>query len=151
MAYFIFTKNVSNQLGTIANIAENESDFNALNITSEQYKIIQDSVENFNAVKYGTKIISGYTNDVINYVDVVFGENYSFSKENIQDYINTLKSRIKLFTDANPNHSLFTQWSNYSNQLDALDLDSISWPLQKSLEQHLNDIGQTTFHPLQIP
>ena len=55
-----------------------------------------------------------------------------------------------MFTEANPNHALFNQWNNYSNQLDALNLEEISYPLIKSLEQHLTDTGQEALHPLQI-
>jgi len=48
MSYFIFLKNSDNIEGTIYKIAENQSDLNNINITQSDYKIIQDSQENFN-------------------------------------------------------------------------------------------------------
>ena len=67
MAYFIFLKNCDNIQNTIYRIAENESDLNNLNIDLNNYKIIEDSQENFNAVKYSTKDIMKYDNNVITY------------------------------------------------------------------------------------
>jgi hypothetical protein len=36
-------------------------------------------------------------------------------------------------------------------QLNNLNLDSITYPLNKSLEQYFSDLGQTSLNPLQIP
>jgi hypothetical protein len=36
-------------------------------------------------------------------------------------------------------------------QLNNLNLDSITYPLNKSLEQYFNDLGQPSLNPLQIP
>jgi hypothetical protein len=51
MAYFIFTKNSDNIEGSIYKIAENLNDFNCLNISQSDYKIIEDSESNFNLIK----------------------------------------------------------------------------------------------------
>jgi hypothetical protein len=51
MSYFIFTNNTEDITNTIYRIAENQSDLNNLNIDKSIYKIIEDSQENFNAVK----------------------------------------------------------------------------------------------------
>jgi hypothetical protein len=148
MAYFIFTNNVDNVSGTTYRIAENESDLNNLNITQSVYKIIEDSQSNFNLVKYGTKWIEKYIDNTITYID----QNVSFNDKNkLQNGINNFKKAIKEFTDNNPNHPLFDRWNNYYNQLNNLNLDSISYPLNKSLEQYFNDLGQPSFNILQLP
>jgi len=147
MAYFIFLKDFENIEGSLYRIAENENDLNNLNISQSNYKIIEDSQSNFNLVKYGNKSASRY-NNTITYSDL----NISFAKkEELQNFVKNFKDQIKLFTDNNTNHQLLSRWNNYYNQLNTLNLDSITYPLNKSLEQYLNDLGQPSLNILQIP
>ena len=53
MSYFIFNK--SEGFGSLYKIQENLSDMNYVNIQKSDYKIIEDTQENFNFVKYGNK------------------------------------------------------------------------------------------------
>jgi len=69
----------------------------------------------------------------------------------LQDSINFFKQQIKQFLDNNPNHSLFTRWNDYYNQLNNLNLNNITYPLNISLEQYLKDQGQNSLSPLQLP
>jgi hypothetical protein len=148
MSYFIFAKDLDNVEGTIYRIAENQDDLNNLNIIQSIYKIIEDSPTNFNLVKFGNKFPKKYNNNVITYTD----ETVSYAlKENLNSYVEGVKTAIKDFTNNNPNHSLFSRWDNYYNQLNNLNLNNISYPLNKSLEQYFNDLGQPSFNPLQIP
>ena len=148
MAYFIFLKNLDDVEGTIYKIAENNEDLNYLNINQPDYKIIEDSKENFDLVKFENKSIQKYNNNTITYIDlnILFND-----KDKLQVNINNLKQQIKQFTDINPNHPLFSRWNNYYNQLNSLDLDSITYPLNKSLEQYFNDLGQPSYNILQLP
>lgn len=148
MSYFIFTSNLDNEYGTLYRIAENTSDLNNLNINKLDYKIIEDSQVNFDTVKYGTKIILKYNNDTIIYENAT----PSFLKiEKIIHYVEMFKKQIKEFTDNNPNHPLFSRWNDYYNQLNSLNLDSITYPFTKTLEQYFNDLGQPSYNILQIP
>lgn len=148
MSYFIFSKNLDNVPGTLYKIAENQNDFSNLNIIPSVYKIIEDSQSNFNLVKFRNKLPEKYNNDTITYID----QNISFiNKNQLQDYIDFFKQQIKQFTDNNPNHPLLNRWNDYYVQLNSLNLDNISYPLNKSLEQHFSDIGQNSFNYLQIP
>ena len=147
MAYFVFTKNLDNVDGTIYRIAENQSDLNNLNIIPSDYTIIEDSQTNFNLVKLGNKRAVKYNNGVITYID----QTVSFNNKNLlQDYVNSFKQEIKQFTNNNPNHPLFSLWNNYYTQLNNLNLDSITYPLDKSLEQYFIDMGQPSLNPLQV-
>ena len=148
MSYFIFTKNLEDLEGTIYRIAENESDLNNFNIHQESYKIIEDSESNFNLVKYGNKHPIKYNNNIISFIDtgILF-----VNKEKLKNYIDIFKNNIKQFTNNNPNHPLFSRWNNYYNQLNNLNLDSIIYPLDKSLEQYFNDLEQPSYSILQIP
>jgi hypothetical protein len=148
MSYFIFTPNLDNENGTLYRIAENISDLNNLNINKLDYKIIEDSQINFDTVKYGTKIILKYNNNNIIYENVT----PSFLKiENIIQYIERFKNKIKQFTENNQNHPLFSRWNNYYDQLNSLNLNTITYPLNKSLEQYFFDLGQPSYNILQIP
>jgi hypothetical protein len=148
MSYFIFLKNLDNIDGTIYKIAENQSDLNNLNINQSEYKIIEDSQSNFNLVKLGNKFTGKYNNDAIIYTD----QTISFiNKKTLQDYVNDFKNQIKQFKDNNPNHPLLSRWNNYYNQLNDLNLDNIVYPLDKSLEQYFNDLGQPSYNILQLP
>jgi hypothetical protein len=148
MSYFIFSKDADNIEETIYKIAENQSDLNNLNITQSVYKIIEDSQENFNAVKLNIKYPIKYTGNTITFINVI--NNYQ-NKTPLECEINNFKKQIKQFTDNNPNHQLFNLWNNYYNQLNNLNLDNINYPLNMSLTQYFNDLGQPSLNPLQIP
>jgi hypothetical protein len=147
MSYFIFLKDLDNINETIYKIAENQNDLNNLNITQSDYKIIEDSQSNFDLVKYGNKYPVKYNNNTITYID----QTNLFTKDQLQIYVNNFKNQIEQFINNNPNHPLFTLWNNYYNQLNILDLDSITYPLNKSLEQYFIDQSQSSLNPLQIP
>ena len=148
MAYFIFLKNLDNIEGTLYKIAENQSDLNNLNIINSDYKIIEDSQYTFDQIKFGSKVPVSYNNNIITYIDttILFTD-----KKSLQNYIDNFKKEIKQFTDNNSNHPSFSLWNNYYTQLNNLNLDSITYPLNKSLEQYFNDLGQTSLNTLQIP
>ena len=165
MSYFIFVKNLDNIEGTCYKIAENELDLNNLNIHKDDYKIIEESQINFDLVKYGNKSISKYNNNIVTYVDAVINfkdvvftvpetgeQKVAISaKIFLKEYIENFKKQIKLFTDNNKNHVLFSKWDNYYNQLNSLNLDSVEFPLNKSLEQYFKDQNLPSLNPLQLP
>jgi hypothetical protein len=159
MAYFIFTKTENNS-GSIYRIAENQSDLNNLNIIQSDYTIIEESSLNFNAVKYGTKNIIQYSGNTITYEDSFIdfkdetnqkGEIVKSAKQILSDYISNLKVFIQNFTNNNKNHPLFNRWNDYYNQLNTLNLDNITYPLNVSLEQYFKENNKNSFHPLQLP
>jgi len=148
MAYFIFSKDSDNVYGTIYRMVENQSDLEKLNINQSNYKIIEDSQSNFDDVKYGIKHPIKYNQNTIIY------ENNSISfqkKEQLSQLIDNLKLAIKQFLDNNKNHVSFNIWNNYYNQLLGLNLDNITYPLNKSLEQHFKDQNQLSLNTLQLP
>ena len=100
MSFFIFTKDLDNIEDTIYKIAENQSDLNNLNISTYLYKIIEDSQENFEAVKYGIKHPVKYNGNVISYSSV----SVSYTQVELSGYIKNFKNNINLFLNNNPNH-----------------------------------------------
>ena len=148
MNFFIFTKDSDGIEGTLYKICENQFDLDSLNIQKDSYKIIEDSQFNFNLLKHGNKFPIKYNNNIITYVDQTF---LFMNKEQLKIYVDNFKNQIKQFTDNNPNHSSFSLWNNYYNQLNNLNLDNITYPLNKSLEQYFSDLSQPSLNPLQIP
>lgn len=148
MAYLIFNKGLDNVEGTLYNIAETQSDLDNLNIIKTDYKIIEISIDDFNLIKKNIKYATKYINNEITYVD---SQEIFKNKEDLENYINVLKIRIQKFTENNPNHPHLSKWNNYYNQLDNLDLNSIIYPLNKSLEKYLSELEQPFLNILQIP
>jgi hypothetical protein len=150
MAYFIFTKNLDNIENSIYRIAENTEDLNYCNINDQDYKIIEDTQANFNNVKLRNKWPLKYNGNTITYVDIVvdFG-----SKKDLTLYIDQTKNFIFGFLDnsANKNHPLFPRWNSYYQQLINFNPNTVTFPLNKSLEQYFVDIGQTSLNTLQLP
>jgi len=148
MAYLIFNKGLDNLEGTLYSIAETQIDLDNLNIIKTDYKIIEINIDDFNLIKKNTKNVLKYINNEVFYSDsqVTF-EN----KIQLKNYVNSFLIKIKKFTENNSNHPHLSKWNNYYNQLDNLDLNSINYPLNKSLEQYLSDLGQPFLNILQIP
>lgn len=146
MAYFIFTKNLDNVSGTLCFIAGNETDLNNLNINKQNYHIIEVSNEDFNSAKLGEKYVEKYNGNTITYLDTI----QNFDKNSLKKYIDNFKENIKNFLDLNKNHSTYNTWNNYLTQLNNLNLNSINYPLNKSLEKYFSDLGQPSLHPLQL-
>jgi hypothetical protein len=148
MAYFIFLKNFNNLSGSFYKMAENLSDLNNLNIFEDDYKIIEDTQENFNLVKFNIKNVVKYSGDTITY-----GDNDCFikNKKNMEIDINYNKKLIERFLENNPNHLLFNRWNNYLNQLNNVNVDLITYPLNKTLQEYFNDLGQPSYNILQLP
>jgi hypothetical protein len=160
MSFFIFSNNSDNIEGTLFKIAENQQDLNNLNIHQPDYKIIEISQVNFDAVKYGTKNVLKYNNNDIVFEDIIttFQDSVNknnvvtkLAKEHLSDYILNCKNTISQFLKNNQNHQLFNRWNDYYNQLNSLNLNSIQYPLNMSLEQYFKNQNLPSLNPLQIP
>jgi len=147
MSFFIFQKNMDNLGGSLYKISETQDYLDNMNINKSNYKIIEVSQQDFNFVKLNQKNIEKYVGENVIYTDEIF----VFYKISLQNYINNLKNPINQFLKNNKNHYLFNIWNDYYNQLNNLNLDSITYPSNKSLEQYFSDLGQPSFNILQLP
>lgn len=147
MSYLIFQK-MENTTGTLYRIAETQIDLDNLNINKTDYKIIEISNDDFNLVKEGLKGVLKYVNNEVIYEDLQPSIEDIIELENI---INNFKYRIKSFTENNSNHLHFNKWNSYYDQLNNLNLNNFTFPLNKSLEQYFKDLGQPYYNILQIP
>jgi hypothetical protein len=153
MAYYIFLKNSANVDYTTYKIAENESDYNNLNISETFYKVIINDEINFEDIKLGNKILKGYdNNNNILFVDDT--EQNLYSKYTLEKDILNIKQLIKNFLENNSSNSSYSKWDNYYNQLDSLlkNIDTeVTFPLKKSIQQYFKDKSLPYYNTLQIP
>ena len=147
MAYFIYNKFSEK---CIYKIAENDSDLNSLKIPQEDYLILTANQNDFDSVRLNNKYVLNYNGSVqlenlSNYFD------RSFLTQTINRYLKT----ISYFLDAQPQSVVFQKWFNYSNLLKSLDVNTIipapNGALEISLEQYLQNQGQTSLNVLQVP
>jgi len=148
MAYFIFTKNLNNEENTLYRIAENLSDLNNLNIDQSNYKIIEVTQNNFNDVKFGLKFPKSYNENSITFIDV---DSSLLNKKVTEKILTNLKEKINEFLKENKNHILYSVWNNYYIELNSFDSETITYPLNKSLEKHLSDLGKNSYSIFQLP
>jgi hypothetical protein len=152
MSYFIFLNDMDNIEGSLYRIAENQSDLNNLNINKSIYKIIEESQSNFEDVKYGIKRPIKYNGQTITYSnEPVSCLTFFNKKEDLFYYIKSIKEAIQQFKNLNQNHPSFNLWNQYYNQLNSLNLNNITYPLNKTLEQYFKDLNQLSLSPLQLP
>lgn len=141
MAFVIF-----NNHNDVYNIADNENYLNNLNIIKSDYKIISISNENFNFIRLNQKSIS------LNNGEIVYKNlTNSFTKESLTFYVKNYINKINDFLENNPNHLFFQLWKDYQIVLKSLNLNDIQYPLNKSLEEHLEQSGTIALNPLQLP
>jgi len=156
MSYFIFLKNSEGVISSLVKIAENQSDLNNSTLNLSDYTVIEDTQQNFDSVRLGSKFVVSYSANIITYENTVKPgyENITkinFSKDILADYIKEYKDEIQLFLQNYQSSPLFTRWTDYYNQLSNLNLNSINYPLNETLEQYFQDNGQPAYSPLQIP
>lgn len=148
MAYFIFSKNSDDQPHTIYKIAQDENDLMNLNIVQTNYKIIEDSLENFNAVKFGKSFPLKYSQNNITYISQ---DDRVFNKDVLKLLIQNSKQTVKAFLDNNLQHPYYSKFKNYFDELTNLNVDNINYPLDMSLEKYIDSLGKPSFNILQVP
>ena len=157
MAYLIFNKDLENIQGSLIYIAANEADRDNLNVFLNDVKVIEVDTQTFQDVQLSKKVAISYSGNNVTYENRdVLGDdgrklNGFVNKTSLQNYIDNFIERINMYLDADANHADYSKWNSYKSQLENLDLDGITYPLDKSLEQHFSDNSQTVLHPLQIP
>jgi len=152
MAYYVFQKNSDNIEGTIYRVAENQSDYNKLNILPELYKVIEDTQTDFDSIKTELKFPIKYNGDIITFINIdpipkIEDENF------LKQYIFNFTSSIDHFLNSNSSHPLYQRLKDYLQQLNQLKniSNTLTYPINKSVQQYFKDNSQPYFNPLQLP
>jgi hypothetical protein len=127
MSYFIFLKNSKDLPGTLYRIAENEEALNNLNIVKSDYKIIEDTFENFENVKYGLKYVLKHNDNTI-----IYSENsLTFDqKEQLQSNIDNSLDPVVL-----DDTKLAVSYLNYVNNFKNL----LTFEKKEQLQNYVNN------------
>lgn len=98
------------------------------------------------------KIISGennvsFDNNVINYTPVPI---LPYNKEILTEIINIRKKQIEEALKKYSHTTFKTDLENYLNVINAIDTENISYPINKTFERYLLDLGHNVISPLQM-
>jgi hypothetical protein len=153
MAYYVFN-NVENLDGTLFRISENLNYLNTIIPINLQnsYKIIQDNSVDFNLVRKNLKRPIRFVNNQVIFIDKDQEHDYE-SVKIIQTEIDNIKKPIKDFIDNNKQHSLYSIWSNFYNQLLNLNINNITLPTKLTVGEifSLLSPGNTYLNILELP
>tara|TARA_R110000824_G_scaffold123594_3_gene281581 strand:- start:1085 stop:1519 length:435 start_codon:yes stop_codon:yes gene_type:complete len=144
MAYILHTNN------SVLNIAENENEKNDLNLDFSSCTSIEISSDDFNNIKKSL-VFFEITGDSVSFTT---DPNPGFKNEELlKGHIEPIKDKLKQFTKVKTNSSkiLHTAAVNYLNVLNSVDFSTITFPYQKTWEQHCEDNSIQYLNVLQIP
>ena len=146
MSFFIFNK-VNNE---IYKIAENDTDLNTLTVPEDQYFKINANQEDFDSVRLVKKIILPYNGSL-----QLQSINVGFNRNLLKSYIDKNISLINSFLNSQPQSIVFQKWFNYKTLLSNLNIENLipspSGSLSMSLEEYLQNQGQSSLNILQLP
>lgn len=149
MASFIFVNNAADQNGALVNIAASDADKNSLNLDLSNYKVFDNIADaDFENVKLYKKTVKYSSSDTLTYSD---NERGSKDSSVLADNVNIIINRIDEFLKNNSSHSMASSLTTYKNLLDGYDFSGITFPTTKSVEEILDDAGETVISRLQIP
>ena len=153
MAYYVFN-NIENLEGTLFRISENLNYLNTIIPINLQksYKIIEDNSVDFNLVRKNLKRPIKFINNQVVFIDKDQEHEYD-SVPMIETEISNIKKQIKDFIDNNKQHSLYSIWSNFYNQLSNLNINNITLPTKLTIGEifSLLSPGNTYLNNLELP
>jgi len=144
MAYIIRQGNI------LSKIAKDDTDKNEQNLSSEIYSSIDISDSDFLKLKKSraTVTIDGDNVTINDVASTTFEDSNALTLE-----IDSIKYSLKQFLDISSNSSkaIYSVAQTYYNTLDAFDISTITFPLNKTWEEYCEENSITYLHPLQIP
>tara|TARA_R110000824_G_scaffold126291_1_gene285831 strand:+ start:284 stop:715 length:432 start_codon:yes stop_codon:yes gene_type:complete len=143
MAKALFDKNINGLYKVCTN-----DNINNYNTDLGMYNVVDISDDNFASITKELKTIT-YDGTTVSYADAV----PNFSTEASLKVV--ISNRVFQITDfcreCNQSNPLYNGILAYKEALEGIDTSSISYPLEKSLEQYCEENSITYYHPLQIP
>ena len=148
MAYLIFIKE-QNVDGSIFKLAE---DINSLNIIKNNVQdlstlnIIEVSTNEFDTIKLYLKLPFKYNNNN----QVVYLDNPKIGFQNKTDLESYINGKINAFSINRIKNVDYTQFDLYIEQLKNVNLNTINFPLNTTLEQYFKDNQKSYYNHLQL-
>ena len=144
MAYIIRNGNI------LTKIAKDDTDKNEQNLSPDIYSSINISDSDFKKIQTSRALVT-IDGDNVTINDVA---STTFEDSNaLTSDINLRKYLLKQFLDISSNSSkaIYSVAQTYYNTLDAFDISTITFPLNKTWEEYCEENSITYLHPLQIP
>jgi len=128
-------------------IAANDTAKDNLNLAKQNVAhTISDS--EFNNLRNNTKFLSGHNGTNFTFSDM----GHEFLNESIlKDYLADVSKVVGNAINNYPNHPDNNAWSTYKTLIDSYATSSLTYPLNKSWEQHCEANSITYFNLLQLP
>jgi hypothetical protein len=144
MAYIIFNEN-----NELVKIASNASDRDSLHLVLSNLSVTEVSDIDFLKIKKNMASVS-YDGLTVTVTD--FNEANSIETQSkLESYLKDIIKYISYYTNSNKNHLMYNEINSYKEYLENFDVNSLTFPLNKSWEEYCSDNSITFYHPLQIP
>lgn len=144
MAYIIFNEN-----NELVKIASNASDRDSLHLVLSNLSVTEVSDIDFLKIKKNMASVSydGLTVTVTDFNEA----NIIETQSKLESYLKDIIKYISCYTNTNRNHLMYNEINSYKEYLENFDVNSLTFPLNKSWEEYCSDNSITFYHPLQIP
>ena len=154
MASFIFNKDQSKTHQALLNICENDNDLQYYP-SNEHADIVTVSNEDFLKVKNCNSSIESYDGTNFTWFDHTASSPVPIEdrdkKEILADYLTSIKDQIDEWLKEFPSHAKTSEWQTYRDYCHNIDLDSLTFPLNKSWEQYCADNSVSYKNILELP
>ena len=147
MAYLLFKKELEDEAGSFYKLVENDDALSGINHNLDSLKKITINAATFKNVNLGKKFPKSFKGDTVTYDDL----SYSLDKSTVENQIKIIVGQIDDFLKSNSGHAQYDKWNNYKTQLNSLNLDDLTYPLETTLEEYFDDNSQTALSSLQLP
>jgi len=154
MASFIFNKDQVKNQQSLEKICENDSDLQFYP-SGDISDIVTVSDEDFNKIKKRSYSIESYDGTNFTWWDEHGSSPVPVedrdTKEILADYLTFVMKQIDDWLVEFPSHSKTSEWQAYRDYCNNVDVESMTFPLNKSWEEYCSDNGVTFKNLLELP
>jgi hypothetical protein len=149
MSILIFNKNSDNLVGSLYKMAPNQSYYDTHKKWSDDtYDLVVIDEDDYNKIKLNTKQVVSKNGTSVTYTD---NPSIYNSSEQLKKDIQLISDCLKEWMSNNTNESLLiSEVNTYHNYLNSIDVNTITYPLNLSIESYVNNQGISIIHPLEL-
>lgn len=151
MSYFYFNTGQEKNNTTLCAIVENSSDQQYYN---DQADIVEVTTEEFLKIKSNNYTIKSYDGSNFIFSEARINPGFTSTaarqEESVRTNAQNRSEHIATWLEKNNGHAKYSEWSDYKNYLDNLDISSLL-PVTKGWEEYCNDNSINFKHLLELP
>jgi len=142
MATFIFNKDEPKTHSTLKRICENDEDLQYYPVSESDTVTV--NVEDFLKIKNRTHSIVSHDGNNFTWFhhwdgNTTVPAEERDNKEAMQLYLDAIVEEMDVWLAENPSHVKTTEWQNYRDYCNNIDLNTVTFPLNKSWEEYCSD------------